>query len=108
MIDDPEDPAKFIGDLCWIGCPQCEGPVNTRPVRDQAMRAVLLRVADLIEGGKVAPADFVKRLRIIAIDLYEGMQADLAFSCYPLEMLDDFDAGEDEAEEADEPAGGSA
>jgi len=107
VIDDPEAPAKYVGDLCWIGCPQCEGPVNARPVRDQAMRALLLRVADLIEGGRVAPADFVKRLRISAIDLYEGMQADLAAACYPVSMLDDLDPGEPEADEEDEPKGGN-
>lgn len=101
MLDHFEDPGKYVGDLGWIGCPHCDGPVNAKPIRDQALNAFALRVAELIEGGKVAPAEFVKVLRILAADLYLATEADLAIGCYPLSMLEGLEPAEPEPE--DEP-----
>lgn len=103
-----EQGSEYVGDLGWIGCPHCEGPVNAKPVRDEALGAFASRLAELIERGKVAPAELVKDLRILSADLYESTRYDISRSAYPLSMLEGLDPDEPEPDEEEESKEGNA
>ena len=80
-----------------MGCPHCQRPVNAEPLRDEAMRVFVLRLAKLIERGKVAPAALAEKLRIFACDLYDDVERETS-QWYPLWMLDLIDPEEDDEE----------
>lgn len=92
--------AEYVGDLGWMGCPHCDGPVNAKPVRDEAMRAFVVRLAVLIERGNVAPARLVEKLRVLAADLHESVREDTARSLWPLLLLERLDPQDKPREDA--------
>lgn len=100
MILDFKDAARYVGDLVWMGCPHCDGPVNVRPVRDEAMRAFVLRLAVLIERGNVAPILLAEKMRRLAADLRDSVREDTARSSWPLLLLERLDPEDKSGENA--------
>lgn len=90
--DGPESP-EYVGDLGWVECPHCQRPVNAKPVRDEAMRSFVLRLAVLVDRGKVAPATLAKNLYDLARDLNEDVRRETARSSWPLILLEMLDPG---------------
>lgn len=86
MTSDFEGSAEYAGDLGWMGCPHCARPVNAQPVRDRALRAFVIRLLALLEGGRVAPATLIEKLGILCADLYEDETRETSH-WYPVWML---------------------
>lgn len=65
---------EYVGDLAWMGCPSLRPPrENAKPVRDQAMRAFVLRLVKVLEDGRVAPAMLIEKPEVLACDFYEDV-----------------------------------